>query len=58
MKIKADGSNLGTNGNIEITNTAIYHSPGAHPSITGLSTNHGVSLGSGAFRTNMASGNG
>ena len=58
MKIKADGSNLGTNGNIEITNTAIYHSPGAHPSITGLSTNHGVSIGSGAFVSTMSSGNG
>lgn len=58
MKIKTDGSNLGTHGWITIANQAIPNSPGNHPSVSDLDDGPGYSNTSGAFATSMQSGNG
>lgn len=58
MKLKTDGTNLGTHGWVSLVNTGIPNSPSGHPSVSTLDDGPGYSNTSGAFNSSMQSGNG
>ena len=58
MKIKKDGTNLGTHGWVSLVDTGIPNSPSTHPSVSTLDDGPGYSNTSGAFANSMQSGNG